>query len=60
MNRKKRKTTKTTKKNTSKVVASHLCNHCHKVCGRGLVVQSLTGFDPQDAAVPIDGKFGKW
>lgn len=43
----------------TKRVTSHLCNHCHKVRGGGLVVQSLTRFDPQDAAVPIDGKLGK-
>lgn len=40
-------------------VTSHLCHHRHKVCGGGLVVQSLTGFHSQDTAVPIDGKLGK-
>lgn len=40
-------------------VTSHLRYHRHKVCGGGLVVQSLTGFHSQDTVVPIDGKLGK-
>lgn len=40
-------------------VTSYLCHHCHKVCGSGLVIQSLTRFDSQDTAVAIDGKLGK-
>lgn len=41
------------------IATSHLCNDCHKVGGRGLVVQSLTRFNSKDTAVPIDGKLGK-
>lgn len=42
------------------IVTSHLCNHCHKMCWRGLVVQSLAWFDSNDPTVPIDGELGKW
>lgn len=38
---------------------AHLCNHGHKVGGRGLVVQIFTGFDSEDAAVPVDGELGE-
>lgn len=40
-------------------MTSHLCNHGHKVGGRGLVVQIFTGFDSEDAAVPVDGELGE-
>ena len=43
-----------------KTATSHLCNNCHKMCRRGLVVQSLARFDSKDPAVPIDGELGEW
>lgn len=40
-------------------VTSDLGDNCHKVCGRGLIVQSFTGFHSQDAAVTVDGELGQ-
>lgn len=41
-------------------MASYLCHHGHKVCGSGLVIQSLTRFDSQNPVVSINRKLGKW
>lgn len=41
-------------------MTSYLCHYGHKVCGSGLVIQSLTRFDSQDSAVSINCKLGKW
>ena len=43
----------------SQTATSHLCHHCHEMCGRGLVVQSLPWFDSEDPAVAVDGELGK-
>lgn len=40
-------------------MTSYLCHHGHKVCGSGLVIQSLPRFDSQDPTVSVNRKLGK-
>lgn len=45
--------------NVCLTATSHLCNNCHEMCRRGLIVKSLARFHSEDPAVPIDGKLGE-